>query len=83
MTEPTAGDALLRRLEEAFRRVTGAKTPRGARAWIAGLARLDRRSVARMLAGEIPPDRILATLDAIEAGRAALRRERYGPEQES
>ena len=60
---------LTQRLEEAYRRTTGAATPRGARAWVARLARLDKRSVSRMLGGQIPADRIEATLDAIEAGR--------------
>lgn len=71
-------DDLGQRLEEAFRRTTGATTAHGARAWVARLARLDPRSVSRMLAGEIPAARIEATLDAIEAGRQAFRRERYG-----
>ena len=76
MTQPDAGGGkLVKRLEDAFRRTTGAPTARGARAWIARLARLDPRSVSRMLAGEIPADRIEATLDAIKAGREALRRE--------
>lgn len=61
------------RLEKAFREVTGARTGRGARAWIARLARLDPRSVSRMLSREIPADRIEATLDAIELGRMQAR----------
>ena len=75
-------EELARRLEDAFIRVTGSSSPRGARAWIAQLARLDKRSVSRMLAGEIPADRIESTLDAIAAGREAFRRERYGPQHE-
>jgi len=65
------------RLEQAFRATTGATTSRGARAWIARLARLDPTSVSRMLRGELPPDRIEATLDAIDAGRRAVQ-ERVG-----
>lgn len=71
-------ERLADRLERAFQEATGATTSRGARAWIARLARLDPRSVSRMLAGELPADRIEATLDAIEVGRLARAREKGG-----
>jgi hypothetical protein len=67
---------LARRVERAYMRATGKAVPRGARAWIGRLARLDPRSVSRMLAGDLPPDRIEAILDAIEEGRRAAARKR-------
>lgn len=63
------------RIERAYIETTGSRTGWGARAWIARLARLDSRSVSRMLAGELPPDRIEATLDALAEGRRAAERE--------
>lgn len=64
---------LARRVEQVFMEMTGAETPRGARAWIADLARITPVSVSRILAGDQPADRIEAALDAIEAGRRFAR----------
>jgi hypothetical protein len=65
---------LVARLERTFMDVTGARSGHGAQTWIARAMRVDPRSVRRMVAGDVPPDRLEGALDLIETGRqAALR----------
>jgi hypothetical protein len=59
---------LAERVEQAFMSTTGETSRRGARTWISRLARLHPRSVSRILAGDLPSDRIEAVLDALDAG---------------
>lgn len=64
-------EALRRRLEATYMRLEGASSGHGAQTWLARLARLDPRTVRRALAGDIPPDRVEAALDLIDAGQRA------------
>jgi len=69
---------LANRIERTYREVTGATHRRGAGKWIATLARIHPMTVSRILAGAQPADRIEATLDAIDVGRALGSRQSKG-----
>jgi hypothetical protein len=57
------------RIEAAYMRRTGSKTPRGARAWFARQARVRPYTVTRWLGGALPfSGPPLAVLELLEAG---------------